>query len=67
MCCGIMIGEFDLIDLPYADPYLLKELRQVFTDQHPEVVRVTRNNVEEVIELSENYRISIHGERGRLT
>jgi len=65
-----MVDDWDYEGLktsPHADPYLLKELRQVFPDQLPEVVRVTRNNVEEVIELSENYRISIHGERGRLT
>ena len=53
--------------LPHADPYLMKEMRQVFPGNLPEVVRVTRDNVEDVVERSEAYRISIHGERGRLT
>ncbi len=56
-----------LKESPHADPYLLKELRQVFPDELPKVLRVDRGNVDEVVEMSESYRLLMYGERGKLT
>ncbi len=56
-----------LRDSPHADPYLLKEFEQIFPEGLPEVYKVSRENVDDIVERSESYRIRMHGERGRLT
>ncbi|HIJ00073.1 MAG TPA: hypothetical protein HA366_00885 [Candidatus Methanomethylophilaceae archaeon] len=52
---------------PNADPYLVREVLRIFPNDLPKVIPVNRWNVDEVIRISESYRIEMYGEYGWLS